>query len=400
MEKRELSACLENLVVFENLRADPLVSSLAALYAVDPGNAKAGYAALCAVARALYPFGDDLTARVFSLARDDENLLIKKVASQEKIEKAISDRAIFELNVLAEAASFSSETLREYYRIALPVPEWRAEKQDFYALYMDSARNAAKKGYGIFAAHRVFSISESGALVPVNNPDPQRLSELYGYEAERRDILSNTKALLRGLPANNVLLYGDAGTGKSSTVKAIANEFAPDGLRLIQVEKSLLHCIPALLDNLAENPLKFVIFIDDLSFATCDRDFTALKTVLEGSVAARAKNTVVYATSNRRHLLRETFADRRGDELHLNDTMQESFSLSARFGLTVTFEKPGKADYLTLVKSLAAQYGLAQDMTVLQREAEAFALMGGGRSPRLAKQFIEYKLTVLDAGSC
>lgn len=400
MEKKQLAACLENLVVFENLRIDPLISSLAALYAVDPGNTKEGYAALCAVARALYPFGDDLTARVFSLARDDENLLIKKIASQEKIEKAVSDRAIFELNALAEAASFSSGALREYYHIVLPVPEWHAEKQDFYALYMDSARNAAKNGYGIFAAHRVFSVSENGALLPVKNPDPQKLSELYGYEAERRDILANTKALLRGLPANNVLLYGDAGTGKSSTVKAIANEFAPDGLRLIQVEKSLLHCIPALLDNLAENPLKFIIFIDDLSFVTCDRDFTALKTVLEGSVAARAKNTVVYATSNRRHLLHETFADRRGDELHLNDTMQESSSLSARFGLTVTFEKPGKGAYLMLVKSLAGQYGLAQDPDALLREAEAFALMGGGRSPRLAKQFIEYKLAVSETGVC
>ena len=394
MEKKQLAACLSNLVIFEGLRSDPLISSLAALYSHDPGGGTESYAALCSVARGLYPYGDDLTARVFALARDDENLLIKKITAREKIESVISDQALFELNILSEAASFSSETLREYYHIVLPVPEWHADKRDFYALYMDCARNAAKNGCGIFAAHHVFSVSESGELVPIKNPDPQKLSELYGYEAERLDILANTRALLRGLPANNVLLYGDAGTGKSSTVKAIANEFAPDGLRLIQVEKSLLHHIPALLDTLAENPLKFILFIDDLSFTSCDRDFTALKTVLEGSVAARAQNTVVYATSNRRHLLHEIFADRRGDELHLNDTMQETASLSARFGLTVTFEKPGKDDYLLLVKNLAEQYGLASDEAALARDAEAFAIMGGGRSPRLAKQFIEYRLAV------
>ena len=394
MKIQLLADCLNNLVIFENLRSDPLIRALAAMYTHRPGEGNSAYGAMCDVSRALYPYGVDLTAHVFALAREDENLLIKKIAAQEKVEKYISDQAMSELGILSEASSYDSERMCDIYGVTLPVPAWRAEKRDFCRMYRDSARAAAKNGYGIFARAHVFSVSEAGTLVPVKNPDPQRLSALYGYEAERRDILLNTKALLAGRPANNVLLYGDAGTGKSSTVKAIANEFAPEGLRLIQVEKSLLHHIPSLLDSLADNPLKFIIFIDDLSFAACDRDFTALKTVLEGSVAARAKNTVVYATSNRRHLLRETFADRRGDELHLNDTMQETTSLSARFGLTVTFEKPGKEDYLALVKRLAEQYGLAEDESALCRGAEAFAIMGGGRSPRIAKQFVEYCLAV------
>ncbi|MGI5978239.1 MAG: ATP-binding protein [Oscillospiraceae bacterium] len=397
MKLQMLAECLSNLVVFDALRSDPLIRALAELYAHQPEEGNGAYAAMCAVARALYPSGDDLTSAVFSIACRDENLFLKKLASGENVEKYLSDQATFELDVLAEAASYDSEHLCAIYGVTLPVAAWRAERREFYKPYISVARAASRNGYGIFARSNVFSVSEEGCLVPVRNPDPQRLSELYGYAAERRDIILNTKALLAGRPANNVLLYGDAGTGKSSTVKAIANEYAKDGLRLIQVEKSLLHHIPALLDSLAENPLKFIIFIDDLSFASCDRDFTALKTVLEGSVAARAKNTVVYATSNRRHLLRETFSDRQGGELHYNDTVQETTSLAARFGLTVTFEKPGKEEYLALVKSLAAQYGLAEDAETLCREAEAFAIMGGGRSPRIAKQFVEYRLAVLVA---
>lgn len=397
MKIQLLTDCLSNLVVFDALRRDPLISALTALYSHRPGEGNAAYGAMCDVSRALYPYGDDLTARVFSIVCRDDNPLIKKLAARERPGKYLLDQANFELSVLAEAASYDSERLCDIYGVTLPVPAWQAERREFYKQYLSRARAAAHRGYGLFACGHVFSVSEEGALVPVRNPDPQKLSELYGYEAERRDILLNTKALLAGRPANNVLLYGDAGTGKSSTVKAIANEYAKEGLRLIQVEKSLLHHIPALLDNLAENPLKFIIFIDDLSFASCDRDFTALKTVLEGSVAARAQNTVVYATSNRRHLLRESFADRQGDDIHKNDAVQETTSLSARFGLTVTFEKPGKDEYLTLVKSLAAQYALAEDEAALCRGAEAFAIMGGGRSPRVAKQFVEYRLAVTAA---
>ena len=175
-----------------------------------------------------------------------------------------------------------------------------------------------------------------------STPDPQRLSELPGYEKEREKVIANTKALLAGMPANNVLLYGDAGTGKSSAVKAIANEFAPEGLRLVEVKKNQLYQIPDLMDKLAANPLKFILFIDDLSFTANDDNFAALKAILEGSVGGRAKNIAVYATSNRRHLIKETLTDRTGDDIHEADTRQELMSLSARFGLTVTFPAAGE----------------------------------------------------------
>ena len=167
--------------------------------------------------------------------------------------------------------------------------------------------------------------------------------------------------MLSGKPAVNVLLYGDAGTGKSSSVKAIANEFAADGLRLVEVKKNQLYQIPALLDSLAQNPLKFILFIDDLSFSANDDNFAALKAILEGSVGGRAGNIAVYATSNRRHLIKETLTDREGDDTHESDTRQELMSLSARFGLTITFGSPDRERYLHIVEELAKQYGVELD---------------------------------------
>lgn len=158
--------------------------------------------------------------------------------------------------------------------------------------------DVSHKGYGIFARYHVFTL-EDGHLTPVKYPDPQRLDQLPGYEREREKVIANTKALLAGQPANNVLLYGDAGTGKSSSIKAIANEFAAEGLRLVEIKKNQLYQLPELMDSLAANPLKFILFIDDLSFTANDDNFAALKAILEGSVGGRSQNLVVYATSNR-----------------------------------------------------------------------------------------------------
>jgi len=186
-----------------------------------------------------------------------------------------------------------------------------------------------------------------------------------------------------------MLLYGDAGTGKSSTIKAVAHHLAPQGLRIIEVKKNQLYQIPKLLEELSDNPLKFILFIDDLSFSGNDDNFSALKATLEGSISGCGDNAVIYATSNRRHLVKESFGDRAGDELHLNDSMQETMSLAARFGLTITFQKPDKDEYLSIVKSLAAEYGIEMDEEELFKKAEAHAIRKNGRSPRTAKQFIE-----------
>lgn len=225
--------------------------------------------------------------------------------------------------------------------------------------------------------------------MPVSHPDQTSLSELYGYEIQRQEVIENTLALVQGKPAVNLLLYGDAGTGKSSTVKAVVNTYREQGLRLIELKKEQLREIPQLVDTLAHNPLKFILFIDDLSFTRDDDDFSALKAMLEGSVSSNAANVVIYATSNRRHLVRETFSDREGDEIHYNDTMQEMLSLSDRFGLTITFLRPDKTQYQEIVRELAQQYGVTMDPQELRVKADAFAIRKSGYSPRVAKQFIE-----------
>ena len=391
MDRKITAERLENLVLFESLRSDPLIRALKELLACDR---ETGFSRGCALARALYPSGSDLTEAVLRLVLRSDNLYIRAKAAGRETDPEVGAWMVKELEALSEAASWDSETVE--WELGLPggsLPGWRAERRDFTEAYARQLSRLHLDGYGIFAYWHVFTATPEGELVPVRNPDPQRLGELCGYEAEREKVLRNTQALLAGGPANNVLLYGDAGTGKSSCVKAIANEYAPLGLRLVQLDKSDLRAIPQLLEKLAESPLKFILFIDDLSFAENDRDFTALKTLLEGSVTARAKNTVVYATSNRRHLVSETFRAREGDQIHLNDTLEEISSLSARFGLTVTFLKPDKALFSEIVCALAEQYGLEGDREALLRGAEAYAIRAGGRSPRLARQYIEYKMT-------
>ena len=248
------------------------------------------------------------------------------------------------------------------------------------------------QGVGLLGMGQVFRARRTGdgaELVPVEDRPPVRLADLVGYRQQKDLLIRNTEAFLRGKGSNNVLLYGDAGTGKSSAIKAIANTFAPQGLRLVEVKKNQLYQIPDLMDALAANPLKFILFIDDLSFTSNDDNFAALKAILEGSVGGRAQNIAVYATSNRRHLIKETRTDRTGDDIHESDTRQEQMSLSARFGLTVTYAIPDRDRYLYIVRELARQYGVDLDEHLLAVRSEAFAIRMGGRSARVAKQFIE-----------
>ena len=383
MQRMEWLARLDALVVFRNLLSTPLLRALHAALAAEEWDLGGTVAAFEAT---LFAQGTNWTDALLDAVLEDENLCLRTAAGGDAgpvLEKALTGELDF-LQALGRAGLDDlCHGAPEY------LPRWEVTPDaDFHAAY--EARRAAvgQKGYGIFARHHVFTL-EDGHLVPVRYPDPQRLSELPGYEREREKVIANTRALLEGKPTNNVLLYGDAGTGKSSTVKAIANEFAPDGLRLIEVKKNQLYQIPALMDDLAKNPLKFILFIDDLSFAANDDNFAALKAILEGSVGGRSHNVVVYATSNRRHLVKESMSDRSGDDLHASDTRQELMSLAARFGLTVTFQQPDKERFDAILLELARQYGVQMPSDQLFIKGAAFALRAGGRSPRVAKQFIE-----------
>ena len=383
MQRNEWLARLDALVVFRGLLDTPLLRALRGALTADEADLGGAVAAFEAV---LFAQNTNWTDALLDAALEDENLCLRLAAGGDAgpvLEAALESELDF-LQALGRAGLDDvCHGAPEY------LPRWRVTPDaDFHAAY--AARRAAvgQKGYGIFARHHVFTL-ENGRRAPVRYPDPQRLDELPGYEREREKILANTRALLEGRPANNVLLYGDAGTGKSSTVKAIANEYAPEGLRLIEVKKNQLYQIPALMDSLAKNPLKFILFIDDLSFAANDDNFAALKAILEGSVGGRSHNVAVYATSNRRHLVKESMTDRTGDDLHASDTRQELMSLSARFGLTVTFQQPDKVRYEAILLELARQYGVQMPSDQLYIKGEAFALRAGGRSPRVAKQFIE-----------
>lgn len=245
-----------------------------------------------------------------------------------------------------------------------------------------------KNGCGIFAAYHAF-LWRNGRMVPVLHTDPITLGQLKGYERQRALAVDNTQAFVQGLPANNVLLYGDRGTGKSSTVHALLNRFACEGLRMVEIPKEAIGDFPQLVGQIADVPLRFILYIDDLSFAQGDDAFAQLKAVLEGGLSCKPQNVLVYASSNRRHLVRETHADREGDDVHRGDAMQELLSLSDRFGLSITFLNPDREKFYQILDGIAADRGLEMDRDLLHQRAEQWALSRGGRSPRVAKQYID-----------
>ena len=383
-----ISLKLHTLVIFRNILKDNVISSLLSLSDASSGDKVALADAYSAFAASVYEAGGNFSQHLLKLVLEDENVYTDSIIKGCGDASLLGAQLKNELTSLSEIALFDGSE----YASALPgtaLAHWNTEKIDFASVYTERMKNISKTGVGIFSKYNVFLLDETGALVPVKNPDTQSLEDLYGYEAEKKKVIANTIALIEGRPANNVLLYGDAGTGKSSTVKAVANRYADSGLRLIEVKKNRLHLLPSLLDELSENPLKFILFIDDLTFASDDKDFTALKAILEGGVNSRGSNVLIYATTNHRHLVRETSSDRVGDEISIGDKLQETLSLSARFGLIITFLRPDKELYTDIVCRLADKAGIVMDRDTLITMAEAHAIRSGGRNPRTAKQFID-----------
>jgi predicted AAA+ superfamily ATPase len=275
-----------------------------------------------------------------------------------------------------------------------------AATEDWASLAEALADQYARIGAGPFGRYSAFRwVREEGQgpshgrLVGVAAPDPIRLDQLVGYERERALVLQNTEQFLAGFAANSVLLYGDRGTGKSSTVKALLNEHAARGLRLVEVSRDDLGDFPWIIQQLRDRPERFILFVDDLSFDEGERDYRGLKAVLEGSVEARPNNVVLYSTSNRRHLVQERWTDRESvmsAEIHGQDTMQEKLSLSDRFGIRVVFPSPDQRRYLAVVEALASQRGLVIDPDVLRRRGLQWADWHNGRSGRTARQFIDH----------
>lgn len=385
----QLKMEIDSLAVFCRIKEDAVIRRLRSLLAcISEKNGNNAVRLYSEFVAALYPNTSDLTSYIRSRIAQDDNFYIKNRAAKLHIDSEIQEAAKQELAVLQRIAALKSDDVKDIIDYDGFLPAWTNHEVDLQYDFAEKLNNIARNGYGIFAKYNFFRI-EDKRIVPVAYPDFQPLGNLFEYERERNLIIKNTQALLSGEGASNLLLYGDAGTGKSSTVKAVAAHFAPKGLRIIEVKKNQLCQIPYILEELSANPLKFILFIDDLSFTGNDDNFSALKATLEGSISGCGANVAIYATSNRRHLVKESFRDRAGDELHLNDTMQETMSLAARFGLTITFQKPDKDVYLAIVKSLAEEYGIEMAEEELVKKAEAHAIRKNGRSPRTARQFIE-----------
>jgi predicted AAA+ superfamily ATPase len=376
---------LHSITVFRNLLTDPVISRLSSLMS-QHGQVKEQVDAYCEFAHELLTRGDNLTEYILGRVLEDENVYIVSKAQNEVVSPVLETCVKAELKIFEDIAQLAPSDLAKHIEYDGYLPKWNTKRIDFIGAYNDRLKTIAINGYGIFAKYTKLRLKD-GEIVPVQSTDPVLFGDLKGYERERNKVIDNTLALLSGKKAANVLLYGDAGTGKSSTVKAIINEFQDKGLRLIEISKKQVADISIIIEKLKNNPLKFILFIDDLSFSQENDDLYELKAALEGSISSISTNVVIYATSNRRHLVKETFSERAGDDIHRNETMQELCSLSDRFGLRVGFMMPSKDLYLQIVHELADEYQLKIDNEQLDLLAERYAM--GGRSPRAARQLIE-----------
>ncbi len=308
--------------------------------------------------------------------------LLEAIQSLASLDEAGADA----LWPLAQTAIPSAET---------PHQKLFANEADWAALLGTLAGHYAHSGAGIFARFNAFRwVVEDGVgkLEGIPVPDPVTLENLIGYEREKEAVLRNTRHFAQGRRANNVLLYGDSGTGKSSLVKALLNTFAEEGLRLIEVPKEHVTDFPYIMRPLRGRMERFIIFVDDFSFEEHETEYKAMKALLEGSIEARPENVLVYATSNRRHLIKERFSERSApglDDVHPVDTMQEKLSLADRFGIRVAFIAPDQDRYLAIVTALAVQEGLPINEPDLRSRAIQWAQMQNGFSGRTARQFID-----------
>ena len=303
-----------------------------------------------------------------------------------------------DLETLSRLAALSPGDLKAAISARLPedwretvrdLPEWGTGPlpdldtiTDFYRV----------NGCGLFARYRAF-VWQGGELHPVPNPDFVPEDAFLGYERQRNQVVENTRLLISGQQVNNVLLYGMSGTGKSATVKGLLGMEGFESLRLIEVQKEELNDIPALVRDLAHRPQKFIIFIDDLAFDREDRTFSSLKSILEGSLEPRPDNVAVYCTSNRRHLVRQNFSDRSGDEIDASETIQDKTALADRFGLRVLYSEWTKPEFIEMAVRMARSKGVTADEETLRKAAVRWEARHTSRSPRSALQFTASMLT-------
>ncbi len=304
---------------------------------------------------------------------------------------------ITEYHSVAKAEKYYNKSVSDKVRELSKNIAAAANKEEIFGVVTAFYRDYGVGLFGLNKAFRLQEINGEQVLVPITNTEEVHLEDLIGYEGQKEKLVENTRAFVEGRKANNVLLYGDAGTGKSTSVKAILNEYYKDGLRMIEIYKHQFSELAGLISKIKNRNYKFIIYMDDLSFEEFEIEYKYLKAVIEGGLEIKPDNVLIYATSNRRHLIRETWSDRSDmskDELHRSDTMQEKLSLVARFGISIYFMSPNQKEFFGIVKGLAEKY---PEITLSEEElllkANAWEISHGGKSGRTAQQFITYLLS-------
>jgi predicted AAA+ superfamily ATPase len=421
-ELHQMQRAIAGLLIYQDILASEVgIALIDLLQAIASGDRSQGNALICLTA-----YGRFFKALAVENCSWDEYLIDRVLQAEnpfslqaQKINLNSSTGTLHKRlsPALATAAGQDLQSLHTLYICGQYIPQWVEQiggrpvcwlecsiaerqltivnalhSQNWGELVDDLAEYYQKSGVGIFGKYR--ALRWQNGLVGIANPDRIQIDELVGYDLQKATLIKNTKSLLAGDPALNILLYGGKGTGKSSLIKGLLNYYPDSQLRLIEVSKSHLIDLPLILDRLTDLPQKFIIFVDDLSFEADDEAFKALKVVLEGSMTAKPANVVVYATSNRRHLVREYFADRPrpqdADEIQMWDTVQEKLSFSDRFGITLTFEPADQPKYLEIIHHLADSAKLRIDRDDLESRALQWATRHNGRSGRTARQFIDY----------
>lgn len=378
------NACINKFTVLRNLTNNPTF-----FHFLDLGNENDHYKLISLIIE--QSAEENFCKWLQDLILYDENAFSKLCASGRTPNEYLINNMAADLDIIFNGV----RTLNTHNAFNLGDFTYPFVKNDADATVSNLIDFYGKNGFGDFIRYRAFDYAD-GELKAIKSTSPITLNSLKGYKTEKALVINNVLNLLGSLPYSHMLLYGDRGTGKSSTIHAVLNEYFKDGLRIVQLNKENVLYMGELCQKLAQVPLKFLLFIDDLSLGEYDDKVSSLKASLEGTIASIPTNVMIVATSNRRHIVKESFKDRE-NSVHLSDSLNEQLSLSDRFGLTVMFSTTDKAQYLSIVEQLAQDCDIAVD-DKLKSLAERWALVKGERSPRRAKQFVDLAYSCFKSG--